>query len=63
MLDEATLRLGRRKINVLFSGIRPHHDRVLTALGALVRNVQGGSSVKRRKPSPTLEASTGAGDP
>lgn len=37
MLDDAISRLERRGITVLLSGIRPHHGRVLTALGALER--------------------------
>lgn len=37
VLDDAITRLERRGIIVLLSGIRPHHKRVLTALGALER--------------------------
>lgn len=37
VLDDAIARLERRGIVVLLSGIRPHHGRVLTALGALNR--------------------------
>ena len=42
MLDDAISRLERRGIVVLLSGIRPHHGRVLTALGALERLTSSG---------------------
>lgn len=37
MLDDAITRLERRGIVVLLSGIKPHHDRVLTDLGSAKR--------------------------
>lgn len=37
MLDDAITRLERRGIVVLLSGIRPHHDRVLTGIGSARR--------------------------